>query len=90
MERFVSLMNSFRHSSSGSRASGLRAPLRDVRNTYSVKYASVSSHLPHYQSQHGELSHIRNSITNCNINSKIDRCSLTCIFNPFKPPHQYT
>lgn len=32
MERFVSVISSFRFSS-GSRASGLRAPLKDVRNT---------------------------------------------------------
>ncbi|PKU63669.1 Exonuclease 1 [Dendrobium catenatum] len=37
MEKFVSLMNSFRYSSSGSRASGLRAPLKDVRNTCSMR-----------------------------------------------------
>ncbi|KAJ9153242.1 hypothetical protein P3X46_026706 [Hevea brasiliensis] len=33
MERFVSVISSFRFSSSGSRASGLRAPLKDIRNT---------------------------------------------------------
>ncbi|KAJ7968816.1 Exonuclease 1 [Quillaja saponaria] len=33
MERFVSVISSFRCSSSGSRASGLRTPLKDVRNT---------------------------------------------------------
>lgn len=33
MEKFVSVISSFRCSSSGSRASGLRAPLKDVRNT---------------------------------------------------------
>lgn len=33
MEKFVSMISSFRYSSSGSRASGLRAPLKDVRNT---------------------------------------------------------
>ena len=32
MERFVSVLSSFKYSSSGSRASGLRAPLRDVQN----------------------------------------------------------
>lgn len=32
MEKFVSLISSFRYAS-GSRASGLRAPLKDVRNT---------------------------------------------------------
>ncbi|XP_065878620.1 exonuclease 1 isoform X2 [Euphorbia lathyris] len=34
MERFVSVISSFRFSSTGSRASGLRAPLKDIRNTY--------------------------------------------------------
>ncbi|KAK3011297.1 hypothetical protein RJ639_011472 [Escallonia herrerae] len=34
MENFVSVISSFRCSSSGSRASGLRAPLRDVQNTF--------------------------------------------------------
>ncbi|XP_062016654.1 exonuclease 1 [Rosa rugosa] len=33
MENFVSVISSFRFGSSGSRASGLRAPLKDVRNT---------------------------------------------------------
>ncbi|EEF40158.1 exonuclease, putative [Ricinus communis] len=33
MERFVSVISSFKFSSSGSRASGLRAPLRDIQNT---------------------------------------------------------
>lgn len=33
MERFVSVISSFRFASAGSRASGLRAPLRDVKNT---------------------------------------------------------
>ncbi|KAA8519583.1 hypothetical protein F0562_013793 [Nyssa sinensis] len=33
IEKFVSVMSSFRYSSSGSRASGLRAPLKDVDNT---------------------------------------------------------
>lgn len=33
MENFVSVISSFRFASSGSRASGLRAPLKDVRNT---------------------------------------------------------
>ncbi|XP_024020546.1 exonuclease 1 [Morus notabilis] len=32
MEKFVSIISSFRYSSSGSRASGLRAPLKDVQN----------------------------------------------------------
>ncbi|XVE88292.1 hypothetical protein DITRI_Ditri19aG0058100 [Diplodiscus trichospermus] len=35
MERFVSVISSFRFSSPGSRASGLRAPLKDVQNTSS-------------------------------------------------------
>ncbi|KAF9620612.1 hypothetical protein IFM89_013638 [Coptis chinensis] len=33
MEKFVSIVSTFRCTSSGSRASGLRAPLKDVRNT---------------------------------------------------------
>ncbi|GMH15739.1 hypothetical protein Nepgr_017580 [Nepenthes gracilis] len=33
LEKFLSIISSFRYSSSGSRASGLRAPLRDVHNT---------------------------------------------------------
>ncbi|XP_044461272.1 exonuclease 1 [Mangifera indica] len=33
MEKFVSVVSSFRCSSSGSRASGLRAPLKDLQNT---------------------------------------------------------
>ncbi|CAB4276340.1 unnamed protein product [Prunus armeniaca] len=33
MEKFVSVISPFRYSSSGSRASGLRAPLKDVQNT---------------------------------------------------------
>ncbi|KAJ0966231.1 hypothetical protein J5N97_027369 [Dioscorea zingiberensis] len=37
MERFASLMSSFRYNSSGSRASGLRPPLRDVQNTSSSR-----------------------------------------------------
>ncbi|KAJ4894845.1 Exonuclease 1 [Raphanus sativus] len=33
VERFVSAISSFRYSGPGSRASGLRAPLKDIRNT---------------------------------------------------------
>ncbi|KAL2244721.1 UNVERIFIED_CONTAM: Exonuclease 1, partial [Sesamum indicum] len=32
MEKFVSVLSSFRYNSSGSRASGLRAPLKDIKN----------------------------------------------------------
>lgn len=35
MERFVSVISSFKYTSSGSRASGLRAPLKDTRNNCS-------------------------------------------------------
>ncbi|XP_060676493.1 exonuclease 1 isoform X1 [Ziziphus jujuba] len=35
MERFVSVISSFKFTSSGSRASGLRAPLKDIRNNLS-------------------------------------------------------
>ncbi|PWA98234.1 5'-3' exonuclease, C-terminal domain-containing protein [Artemisia annua] len=34
MEKFMSVISSFKCTSSGSRASGLRAPLKDVRNTF--------------------------------------------------------
>ncbi|KAH6790266.1 hypothetical protein C2S51_005272 [Perilla frutescens var. frutescens] len=34
MEKFVSVISSFRYNSSGSRASGLRAPLKDIKNNY--------------------------------------------------------
>jgi len=33
VERFVSAISSFKYSGTGSRASGLRAPLKDIRNT---------------------------------------------------------
>lgn len=33
MENFVSVISSFRYTSKGSRASGLRAPLKDIKNT---------------------------------------------------------
>lgn len=33
VERFVSAISSFRYSGPGTRASGLRAPLKDIRNT---------------------------------------------------------
>ncbi|KAI9127283.1 hypothetical protein K1719_001842 [Acacia pycnantha] len=33
LEKFTSMLSSFRYTSSGSRASGLRAPLKDVQNT---------------------------------------------------------
>ena len=36
MERFVSVLSSFNYSS-GSRASGLRAPLRDVQNIHPTR-----------------------------------------------------
>lgn len=39
MEKFVSIMSTFR-CTSGSRASGLRAPLRDVNNTVQIRYGS--------------------------------------------------
>ncbi|TXG47756.1 hypothetical protein EZV62_027050 [Acer yangbiense] len=40
VERFVSMISSYRYSS-GSRASGLRAPLRDVRNTCTNRSSAV-------------------------------------------------
>lgn len=41
MERFMSVISSFNYTSSGSRASGLRAPLKDVRNTLAAR-SSIS------------------------------------------------
>ncbi|KAK6917272.1 XPG-I domain [Dillenia turbinata] len=41
MERFVSVISSFRCSTSGSRASGLRAPLKEVRNTCSPRPSNL-------------------------------------------------
>ncbi|KAF8107807.1 hypothetical protein N665_0116s0014 [Sinapis alba] len=40
VERFVSAISSFRYSGPGSRASGLRAPLKDIRNTCPSKRLS--------------------------------------------------
>lgn len=37
MEKFASIISSFRFTSNGSRASGLRAPLKDVKNTCSTR-----------------------------------------------------
>lgn len=34
VEKFVSVISSFKYNKSGSRASGLRAPLRDVKNNF--------------------------------------------------------
>ncbi|KDP21174.1 hypothetical protein JCGZ_21645 [Jatropha curcas] len=42
MERFVSVISSFRYSSTGSRASGLRAPLKDIQNTRISRSTSTS------------------------------------------------
>ncbi|KAF4360670.1 hypothetical protein G4B88_010665 [Cannabis sativa] len=41
MEKFVSIISSFKFASSGSRASGLRAPLKDIRNTSSTNNRST-------------------------------------------------
>jgi exonuclease 1 len=38
MDKFAALISSFRYP--GSRACGLRAPLKDVKNTLSVRYAA--------------------------------------------------
>ncbi|KAL5978699.1 hypothetical protein ACLOJK_029816 [Asimina triloba] len=48
MERFVSVISSFRYMGSGSRASGLRAPLKDVRNTCAVRSPTVPMDLSKY------------------------------------------
>lgn len=39
MDKFAALISSFRYP--GSRASGLRAPLKDVKNTLSVRYGAL-------------------------------------------------
>ena len=39
MDKFAALISSFRYPSP--RASGLRAPLKDVKNTLSVRYAAL-------------------------------------------------
>ncbi|KAL9858044.1 Exonuclease 1 [Arabidopsis thaliana] len=41
VERFVSAISSFKYSGTGSRASGLRAPLKDIRNTCPSKGLSL-------------------------------------------------
>ncbi|CAI9292887.1 unnamed protein product [Lactuca saligna] len=42
MDKFISVISSFKCTSSGSRASGLRAPLKDMRNTCSKNSSSYS------------------------------------------------
>lgn len=42
MDRFASLISSFKYNSSGSRASGLRPPLKDVQNTCPIRYTCKS------------------------------------------------
>ncbi|KAK4399299.1 Exonuclease 1 [Sesamum angolense] len=44
MEKFVSVISSFRYNSSGSRASGLRAPLKDIKNNC-IKSSTVDMDL---------------------------------------------
>nr|XP_043622684.1 exonuclease 1 [Erigeron canadensis] len=41
MEKFISVISSFKYTSSGSRASGLRAPLKDIRNTFTKKSSPI-------------------------------------------------
>ncbi|MFS7931466.1 putative exodeoxyribonuclease I [Helianthus anomalus] len=41
MEKFMSVISSFKCTSTGSRASGLRAPLKDVRNTFTKRSSSI-------------------------------------------------
>ncbi|CAA0832385.1 Exonuclease 1 [Striga hermonthica] len=41
MKKFVSVISSFKYSFSGSRASGLRAPLRDIKNNDCIKRSSL-------------------------------------------------
>lgn len=42
MDKFISVISSFKCTSSGSRASGLRAPLKDMRDTCSKNSSSYS------------------------------------------------
>ncbi|GKE49972.1 hypothetical protein Tco_1481230 [Tanacetum coccineum] len=42
MEKFMSVISSFKCTSSGSRASGLRAPLKVVRNTFTRQSSPVN------------------------------------------------
>jgi exonuclease 1 len=42
MEKFASLISSFRYNPSGSHASGLRAPLKEVQNTRSMRYTVLN------------------------------------------------
>ncbi|KAM0071524.1 putative exodeoxyribonuclease I [Helianthus debilis subsp. tardiflorus] len=41
MEKFMSVISSFKCTSTGSRASGLRAPLKDVRNTFTKRSSPI-------------------------------------------------
>lgn len=41
LDKFAALISSFRYP--GPRASGLRAPLKDVKNTLSVRYAALET-----------------------------------------------
>ena len=43
MDKFAALISSFRYP--GPRVSGLRAPLKDVKNTLSVRYAALEPFL---------------------------------------------
>ncbi|XP_071715186.1 exonuclease 1 [Rutidosis leptorrhynchoides] len=43
MEKFISVISSFKCTSSGSRASGLRPPLKDIRNTFTKKSTTVDN-----------------------------------------------
>ncbi|KAC9404459.1 hypothetical protein E3N88_45898 [Mikania micrantha] len=43
MEKFISVLSSYKCTSSGSRASGLRAPLKDIRNTYTKNSSPIDA-----------------------------------------------
>ncbi|KAL1205168.1 Exonuclease 1 [Cardamine amara subsp. amara] len=60
VEKFVSAISSFRYSVSGSRASGLRAPLKDIRNTCPSK--GLSSPKPDF-STFGYASRNQDTVT---------------------------
>lgn len=52
MEKFVSIISSFKFSSSGSRASGLRAPLKDIRNTSTNRWYTALISIDFYYNLH--------------------------------------
>jgi exonuclease-1 len=79
MDKFAALISSFRYA--GSRASGLRAPLKDVKNTLSVRYVALE-----IASTHSLL-----IITRSELVSPISEyitAQLFCYRSILKPPEQ--